>query len=102
MAHSTWWLIGLVIFSGLAALITLTRTGINTFWMPTADNPAPVRVLEIAPVVVLLGLTVVMTVMAGPIMNYMTATAVELHSPIGYITDVLETPLKVPTEEVTQ
>src|SRR5690606_38693730 len=26
VAHSTWWLIGLVIFSGLAALIALTRT----------------------------------------------------------------------------
>ena len=102
VADSTWWLIGLVIFSGLAALIALTRTGIKTFWMPMADNPAPVRVLEIAPVIMLIALTVAMTVMAGPIMNYMTATAAELHAPTGYITDVLATPLTVPTEEVAR
>jgi multicomponent K+:H+ antiporter subunit D len=100
VAASTWWLVGLVIFSGLAALIAMTRTGINTFWMPMADSPAPVRILEIAPVIVLLGLTVVMTVMAGPIMNYLTAAAAELHAPVGYIADVLQTPLTAPIEKV--
>ena len=96
VAASTWWLIGLLIFSGLAALIALTRTGIHTFWMPMADKPAPVRILEIAPVIVLLGLTVVMTVMAGPIMNYMTAAAAELHAPAGYMADVLQSSLTAP------
>ena len=99
---STWWLVGLLIFSGFAALIALTRTGIKTFWMPMADDPAPIRVLEIAPVIVLLGLTVAMTVMAGPIMNYMTAAAAELHTPLGYISDVLQTPLAIPNEEVAR
>ena len=101
-AGTAWGLIGLVIFSGFAALIALTRTGINTFWMPMADKPAPVRVLEIAPVIVLIGLTVVMTVMAGPVMNYMIATAAELHSPAGYIAVVWQTPLTVRTEEVAR
>ena len=97
---STWWLIGLLIFSGLAALIALTRTGINTFWMTMADRPAPVRVLEIAPVIFLIGLTVAMTILAGPVMSYMTAAAAELHAPFGYISDVMQTPLAVPVEEV--
>jgi multicomponent K+:H+ antiporter subunit D len=65
-----------------------------------ADKPAPVRILEIAPVMLLIVLTVVMTVMAGPIMNYMTATAAELHAPAGYIADVLQTPLAAPLEEI--
>ena len=99
---STWWVVGLLIFSGFATLIALTRTGINTFWMPMADDPAPVRVLEIAPVVLLLGLTVAMTAMAGPVMDYMTAAAVELHTPSIYISDVLPTALAIPNEGVAR
>lgn len=90
VAGSTWWLVGLVIFSGFASLVALTRTGINTFWMPMAGEPAPVRILEIAPVVILIALTVAMTVLAGPIMDYMLAAAAELHSPVRYVSDVLQ------------
>ncbi|KKB86497.1 monovalent cation/H+ antiporter subunit D [Devosia limi DSM 17137] len=92
---STWWLIGLLIFSGFAALIALTRTGINTFWMTMSDRPAPVRVIEIAPVLVLLGLCIAMSVMAGPVMGYMDEAAAALHMPAGYIADVLNAPLVV-------
>lgn len=99
---STWWVIGLLIVSGFATLIALTRTGINTFWMPMADDPAPVRVLEIAPVIFLLGLTVAMTAMAGPVMGYMTAAAAELHTPSTYISDVLPTALAITNEGVAR
>jgi len=95
VAASTWWLIGLLIFSGFAALIALTRTGINTFWMTMSDRPAPVRVVEIAPVLVLLGLCIAMTIMAGPVMGYMDDAAAALHMPSGYIADVLNAPLVV-------
>ena len=99
---STWWVVGLLIVSGFATLIALTRTGINTFWMPMADDPAPVRVLEIAPVIFLLGLTVAMTAMAGPVMGYMTAAAAELHTPSTYISDVLPTALAITNEGVAR
>lgn len=99
---STWWVVGLLIVSGFATLIALTRTGINTFWMPMADDPAPVRVLEIAPVIFLLGLTVAMTVMAGPVMGYMTAAAAELHTPSTYISEVLPTALAITNEGVAR
>ncbi len=99
---STWWVVGLLIFSGFATLIALTRTGINTFWMPMADDPAPVRVLEIAPVVLLLGLTVAMTAMAGPVMDYMTAAAADLHAPSTYISDVLPSALDISNRGVTR
>lgn len=102
VAVSTWWLVGLLIFSGFAALLALTRTGINTFWMTLEGHPAPVRVLEIVPVILLIGVCVAMTVMAGPIMNYLGAAAAELHAPAAHIADVLQAPLTVPHEEIAR
>lgn len=95
VSPSAWWLAGLLIFSGFAALIALTRTGINTFWATIAEGPAKVRVIEIAPVVVLLGLCVIMVVLAGPTMTYMEAAATALHAPAGYIADILSAPVVV-------
>jgi multicomponent K+:H+ antiporter subunit D len=95
ISASAWWLAGLLIFSGFAALIALTRTGINTFWATVAEGPAAVRVIEILPVIVLLGLCVVMVVLAGPIMTYLEAAANALHAPAGYIADVLGAPVVV-------
>lgn len=92
---STWWFVGLVLFSGFGALIALTRTGINTFWMPMADKPAAVKVVEIAPVVILISLAVAMTIMAGPVMNYMATAAAELHTPTTYVAEVLTQSVEV-------
>ncbi|SEQ14241.1 multisubunit potassium/proton antiporter, PhaD subunit [Devosia sp. YR412] len=92
---AAWWLAGLMIFAGFAALVALTRTGISTFWATMSDTPAPVRVIEIAPILLLLGLTVVMTVMAGPVMDYMYITAENLHAPAIEIGNILATPLVV-------
>jgi multicomponent K+:H+ antiporter subunit D len=92
---AAWWLSGLMIFSGFAALVALMRTGINTFWVTMSDTPAPVRVIEIAPVLLLLGLTIVLTLMAGPTMEYMQDMAEALYAPAAHIADVLATPLVV-------
>jgi multicomponent K+:H+ antiporter subunit D len=51
-----------------------------------------VRVIEMAPVAVLLILSAVQTVQAGPIMRYMQATAQSLHTPRDYIGGVLHPP----------
>ncbi len=93
ISASAWWLSGLMVFSGFAALVALTRTGINTFWATMSDTPAPVRVVEMAPVLLLLGLAVTMTIMAGPAMDYMQAMASALHNPAAGINAVLATPL---------
>lgn len=93
ISASAWWLSGLMVFSGFAALVALTRTGINTFWATMSDTPAPVRVVEMAPVLLLLGLAVTMTIMAGPAMDYMQAMASALHNPAAGIDAVLATPL---------
>ena len=81
---------GLVIVSGLAALIALVREGIRSFWSTEADEAAPaVPLVELVPVMALLALTVVMTVEARAVMRYMEATASALHHPHLYIDGVL-------------
>ena len=90
-----WWMAGLMIFSGFAALVALTRTGISTFWATMSDAPAAVRVIEIAPILMLLGLTVLMTIMAGPVMDYMYAMAESLHTPSIEMGNIMATPVVV-------
>ena len=78
-----------LILSGLAAIIAMTRAGIRAFWA-SPDRAVPlVRLIEIAPVAALLLLCAVQTVQAGPIMRYVQATAQSLHAPRDYIRAVL-------------
>jgi multicomponent K+:H+ antiporter subunit D len=85
----SWWLVSLLIVSGLAAMIALLRAGINTFWV-TFDGEVPrVRVVEMLPILLLLGLCLALTVLAGPAMGYMQATAHDLHMPGDYLGSVL-------------
>jgi multicomponent K+:H+ antiporter subunit D len=51
-----------------------------------------VRVIEIAPIVILLLATATLTVQAEPVMRYMQATASALHAPQSYIKGVLTAP----------
>jgi multicomponent K+:H+ antiporter subunit D len=73
----------------LAAVIAMTRAGIRSFWASPDRTPPRVRLIEMAPVVVLLLLCALQTIQAGPIMRYMQATARSLHSPHDYIRGVL-------------
>ena len=50
------------------------------------------RVLEIAPVALLLALCAGLTVLAGPATGYMEAAARSLHAPQGYVAGVLPAP----------
>jgi len=89
---STWVLVALVIISGFAALIGMTRLGISTFWTSLEGAAPHVRLVEITPVAILLSLCLLLTVWGGPVMRYMDATAAGLSQPQQYISDVLETP----------
>jgi multicomponent K+:H+ antiporter subunit D len=68
---STWMLIGLLVLSGLATLIAMTRTGISSFWARMDDSVPRVRVIEMAPVLGLLLICLGLTVGGGPAMRYM-------------------------------
>ncbi|HWK01659.1 MAG TPA: monovalent cation/H+ antiporter subunit D [Xanthobacteraceae bacterium] len=84
-----WVFLVILILSGLAALIAMTRAGIRVFWVSEREAPR-VRLIEMAPVAVLLLLCVLQTVQAGPVMRFMQATAQSLHAPHDYMRGVLE------------
>ena len=89
---STWALIALLLISGLAGVVAMARAGIRTFWLPL-DNAIPrVRVIEMAPIVVLLALCIGLTVQAGPVLHFMRDTAQSLHVPQDYVRSVISTP----------
>lgn len=83
-----WALIVLIIVSGIAALISLTRAGIRTFWSSIEGTVPRVLVIEVVPVMVLLALTLVLTINAGPAMEYMDTTIKTLGNPANYIDTV--------------
>jgi multicomponent K+:H+ antiporter subunit D len=80
-----WALVVLVILSGIAALISMTRVGIRTFWSSIEGMVPRVLVIEIVPVMFLLALTLALTVRAGPAMQYMDTTIRTLSKPSIYI-----------------
>ena len=88
----SWWLVFLIVFAGFASLISMTRAGIRTFWASIEGTVPRVLVIEIAPVMLLLGLTLAMTVQAGPVMRYMQETARILDLPASYIQGVISAP----------
>jgi multicomponent K+:H+ antiporter subunit D len=82
---AVWTLIILVILSGIAALISMTRAGIRTFWTSLEGTVPRVLVIEIVPVMFLLMLTLVLTVQANAAMQYMDTTIRTLSNPSVYI-----------------
>jgi multicomponent K+:H+ antiporter subunit D len=89
ISAGTWAFLVVLIFSGLMTIIAMTRAGIRTFWA-SPDRAVPhVRLIEMAPVAILLLLCAAQTVQAGPVMRYVQATAQSLHAPGDYIRAVL-------------
>ncbi len=94
----SWTLLGLVIVSGLLALVAMSRVGIRFFWAPV-DRAAPVlKVVEYLPIALLVLACVLLSVRAEALMRYASATARSLHEPQAYINAVLTArPLPTPT-----
>lgn len=84
-----WVFVTFVILSGFAALVSMTRTGIRTFWASIEGKVPRVQVIEFAPVAGLLALCLMLTLAAGPVADYMAEAAAELHNPRDYIGSVL-------------
>lgn len=89
LRDNTWLFTGVVVFSGLATLIALSRTGIRLFWNASNMIIPRLRVSEAVPVTLLIGVTIAMSVWAGPVMRYMDRTADYLDTPDVYIDAVL-------------
>jgi multicomponent K+:H+ antiporter subunit D len=89
VSAQAWLLVGLLLVSGLAATISLSRAGIRHFWATGAQLPPRLKVIEGAPVLVLILSCVLLTVFAEPVLRITSATAAGLHSPTAYIEAVL-------------
>lgn len=88
-----WTLMVLIILSGLIAVISMMRFGVRTFWASGAAEPPKLHRSEVAPVLFLLGLSVLMTVQANALFGYLGRASADIHRPAGYIERVLSAPV---------
>lgn len=93
-----WALVSMLVLSGMASLIAFGRVGIQRFWKPE-ERPSPLlRAYECLPVAVLLGLCILLSLKAEPLLRYTQDTAAGLQAPEAYINAVMATrPLPGPT-----
>ena len=85
IAPAHWIMIGLLILSGLATMIVMTRAGIDLLWTPAEDAPSRLSLVEVTPIALLLSVCLGLMLAAGPAMKYMDATAAALYNPGDYI-----------------
>ncbi|MFI8223110.1 monovalent cation/H+ antiporter subunit D [Pseudomonas sp. NPDC085632] len=91
ITNAAWALLALLILTGLASLMAFSRLGIQRFWTPE-ERPSPLlRKLECTPIFLLLGLSIVLTFKAEPLLRYTQATADALNNPQQYVMAVLGT-----------
>jgi len=86
---ASWAMVALLVVSGFATVIAMTRAGVRRFWVTHAGSVPRVHVIELAPIVVLLAMCAALTVGAGPLIRYLDEGARALHAPGGYVDRVL-------------
>lgn len=92
-----WVYAAVLIISGFAVLIAMMRLGVRRFWA-TESSPPRVLALEIGPVVLILAMIALLTIKAGPVLNYTEDTAAALLTPSIYRDAVLHAPMVSPAE----
>jgi len=96
-------LLGLMLVAGLAAIISLMRLGVRTFWANQSAPPPRLHPSEAAPVALLLLACVLMTVLAAPLSDFLRRATDGVHQPEAYIERVLgERPIPGPTTSATE
>jgi len=85
----SWVLAVAIVSSGFAAIIALSRIGMRLFWSVAARETPRLRLLEAAPIALLVLLCLALTVLAEPVMRYLGSTARSLHHPETTIETVL-------------
>ena len=99
---TAWLFIALLILSGLAAMISLTRIGIRVLWAPQGRQAVRLSMLEGMPVIVLVLLALLLVVRATPVIDHARMTANWLYDPQRYISAVLSArPLPSPSLPAT-
>jgi multicomponent K+:H+ antiporter subunit D len=95
-APDTMVLVWVVILGGsLLTIVGFARAGSIIFWKSTAIDvpevaaPMPAQPLAITAIFAALAMLGLLTVFAGPAMDYFDATSQQLYNPAGYISAVL-------------
>ena len=80
-----WAMIGLLLGSGFASTISLSRAGIRHFWSVGSRFASQLKGFEAVAVLMLLLSCLLLTLWAEPVLRYTSATAASLHSPGAYV-----------------
>lgn len=91
-----WCFFTLLLLGGLLALVAVARAGIRCFWAARAPPPR-LLLVETLPIAFLIGLLLLLTVYAGPALQYTQAAARALNNPHAYIGAVIATRPHTPT-----
>lgn len=83
-----WLLIVSLLAAGFAGLFALTKRGMRSLWSTGRTTPR-LSFIEAMPVAFLILLCVILTIVAGPVMEYLDSAAAWLHEPGAYIRAVL-------------
>ena len=89
VSPAAWTMLALLMVGGLLSIIAASRAGIRYFWAPDG-RPAPrLRVIEVAPIAMLLALNAVLVWRADEAMRFVNAAARHLHTPDDYISAIV-------------
>lgn len=86
---NAWILTATVLLSGFAGIMAFSRMGIHLFWAVQNPTLPTLRLSEVFPVAMLIGVCAALTIWAGPISSYLEETAIYLGQPGLYIEAVL-------------
>lgn len=86
---AAWTLFALMIFSGLLVGTSLLRVGARHFWLPQERASPRLRIVEGAPVALLLAALAALAIQGESVLHFMRLTAQGLHAPDQYIEAVL-------------
>ena len=89
LPHAAWIMLVLLIGSGFATIIGMGRAGVRRFWVSRDQAVPRVRVVELAPIMLLLALCGALTIKPGAAMRYVDDAAQALHAPGAYVDPVL-------------
>jgi multicomponent K+:H+ antiporter subunit D len=78
-----------IIAAGFCTLIAMCRAGIQIFWAEPERHFPRVGIAEVGATVFLLGLGLLLSIATRAPMDYLAATADQLHAPVSYIHEVL-------------
>ncbi|MFC0253500.1 monovalent cation/H+ antiporter subunit D [Massilia consociata] len=87
-----WGLMALVFVSGLVTIVSLMRFGVRTFWAAEIMGPPRLHAAEAMPVAGLLLVSVLLTIQAQPVFDYLARASADIHRPGLYIDRVRGTP----------